>query len=644
MCKLDCFSENRRSVEGYQLFHECMCTLLKPLVEAGNLGMDMVCADGFIRTMYPIVAAYIADYPEQCLVVCCKENSCPKCVVPPKSRGDHRVNSVLRDPEKTLEILKDQAAGEHPKEFNDQQLRPVDPFWKDLPHCNIFACITPDLLHQLHKGVFKDHIVSWATKAVDGQEEEVDARFRSMSLHPDLRHFKKGISLTSQWTGREHKNMEKTFLGILAEATDPKVILAVRGILDFIYYAHFETHTDDSLAHLDAAWLMFHENKGKFVDLGIRKHFNINKLHNIRHYLDSIRSLGTADGFNTEGTERLHIDLAKVGYLASNKKDYIPQMTTWLQRQEAIQRFCGYLQWAVTGYVAEDDEVPEEEDEKEEDDGDNVDNEPIEDKLDRVEYRVAKKPSLTNVPVDSIINDFGALNLLPHLNTFLRTSTTSPLSAMPTTTFSLYKRAVLTLPPIREVSSKPVQDAIYAVKGKPETRTTRGNRRPASAPRFSTALVRIKPMEEGKGPLDGLAIVQIRLIFQLPEIFGRYPHPLVYVHWFKPLRDPIDSLGMFQVSFSSHNHQQRASVIPLTDVQQSCHLIPAFGRGSAKELGWTAETVLQEASSFYLNPYLRHYDFYFLRYMLERYLIIKRNQARELEEAQSRFSKRRRRG
>jgi len=624
-------------------------TLLEPLVEAGKSGMDMVCADGFIRTVYPIVAAYIADYPEQCLVVGCKENSCPKCVVPPKSRGDHQVNSVLRDPEETLQILKDQAAGEHPKEFNDQQLRPVDPFWKDLPHCNIFACITPDLLHQLHKGVFKDHIVSWATKAVDGQEEEIDARFCSMSLHPDLRHFKKGISLTSQWTGREHKNMEKTFLGILAEATDPKVILAVRGILDFIYYAHFETHTDESLVHLDAAWLMFHENKDIFIDLGIRKHFNINKLHNIRHYLDSIRSLGTADGFNTEGTERLHIDLAKVGYLASNKKDYIPQMTIWLQRQESIQCFCGYLQWAVTGYVAQEDEVAEEDNEKEEDDvgdddRDNLeDNEPMKDELDQIVYRVAKKPSLMNVPVHSIINDFGALDLLPHLNTFLRASTTSPLSATPTTMFSLYKRAVLTLPPIREVSSKAVQDAIYAVRGKPETRTTRGNRRPASAAHFSTALVRIKPAEDRKGPLDGLAVVQIRLIFQLPEIFGHSPHPLVYVHWFKPLREPVDGLGMLQVSFSSHNRRQRASVIPLTDVQQSCHLIPAFGSGSAKELGWTAEKVIQEAALFYLNPYIRHYDFYFLQYRLERYLIVKKNQAREVEEARSRAIKHRRR-
>lgn len=166
--------------------------------------------------------------------------------------------------------------------------------------------MTPDILHQLHKGVFKDHLVSWATEATMGQESEIDEQFKAMALHPDLRHFKKGISLTSQWTGTEHKNMEKVFLGVLAGATEPHVIRAVRGILDFIYYAHFEAHCDELLEKLDASWLLFHENKDVFVDLDIRVHFNISKLHNIKHYLDSIRSHGTADGFNTEGTERLH--------------------------------------------------------------------------------------------------------------------------------------------------------------------------------------------------------------------------------------------------------------------------------------------------------------------------------------------------
>ncbi|KAJ6596713.1 hypothetical protein B0H10DRAFT_2179186 [Mycena sp. CBHHK59/15] len=75
------FSKTKRSVVAHQLFHDCMLVMQEPLKAAGNDGVRMDCADdGFVRMMFPILSAYIADYPEH--------NSCHRSLVPPKKRGE----------------------------------------------------------------------------------------------------------------------------------------------------------------------------------------------------------------------------------------------------------------------------------------------------------------------------------------------------------------------------------------------------------------------------------------------------------------------------------------------------------------------------------------------------------------------------
>ncbi|KAK6969503.1 hypothetical protein R3P38DRAFT_3336914 [Favolaschia claudopus] len=430
------------------------------------------CSTGTLIGWYPLYVASVASRPSTCLVASCGESRCPKCVVDPKKRGEPVV-SALRDPEETIRLMKREASGAKSKKFEAQGLRQGDPFWKDLPHCDIFHCFTPDLLHQLHKGVFKDHIVDWSTESLGGtkaaNEEEIDFRFRLMPSHPSLRHFKLGISLVSQWTGNEFKHMEKIFLGVLNGCADPPVVRAVRGILDFIYYSHFDTHTDDSLAKLGEAWMLFHNNKGVFIVKGVREHFNIPKIHSMQHYVDMIRSLGTTDGYNTELSERLHIDYAKLGYKA----------------------FASYLQWAIPGYVAAlngDDEQESEDDEADESDSEDIavgTSATSSSAAAAPTYSIAKKAPFP-VSVDSLEREFGAANFLSHLETFLSDKKILPrrfhdISAP----FSVYKRVVIKIPAVVQVSSTITNDPIRAVRESPSSGLKR-----AKPGHFDTVLAR----------------------------------------------------------------------------------------------------------------------------------------------------------
>ncbi|KAJ3792080.1 hypothetical protein GGU11DRAFT_761066, partial [Lentinula aff. detonsa] len=75
----------------------------------------------------------------------------------------------------------------------------------------------------------------------------------------------------------------------------------------------------------------------------------LQRIHFMNHYVDDIQGMGTLDNFNTEYTKRLHIDLAKQAYRASNKKDELSQMALWLERKEKVMKHAAHLEWVKAG-------------------------------------------------------------------------------------------------------------------------------------------------------------------------------------------------------------------------------------------------------------------------------------------------------
>jgi hypothetical protein len=303
--------------------------------------------------------------------------------------------------------------------------------------------------------------------------------------------------------------MEKVFLGVIVGIAEPEVIRAVRGVVDFIYYAHFETHDLRSLAKLDEAWAAFHRNKRIFIKLDIREHFNIPKVHSAKHYLDAIRSRGSAGGFNTKGTERLHIDYAKIGYKATNKKQYTKQMTKWLTRQEKIHCFAAYLRWAVPGYMSDSESTGNMPGPGPDIDNAHDDIQPLESELERLGpadspadipecgYSIAKTPSYLNVPLKTVQDDFGAENIIPCIETYLR-RLGRPVPQVNSPRFSLFKRMYIWIPAAPQVSDKPTKDTVIAAC--PEA--PRGIRKRTIPGQFSTVLAR-ESEPTSNNPLDG---------------------------------------------------------------------------------------------------------------------------------------------
>ncbi|KIM65438.1 hypothetical protein SCLCIDRAFT_22635 [Scleroderma citrinum Foug A] len=575
--KLECFHKKTWSLAGYCLFHYAMSLLLHLLVDAGHEGKAMVCMDSFMRQVHPILAAYVANFPEQCLVACNKESHCPCCLVETQNLGEPEEYTYCNMVD-MLRTLRHRQRNNQSKRFNKEGLRKVfEPFWKELPFTDIFTCITPDILHQLHKGIFHDHLVQWCLGVIG--EKEMDARFQAVSQYPGLHHFKKGILVILQWTGTEHKEMERVFIGLLSGVAKDHVLLIARSLLNFITYAQFQQYTDNTLAAMQDSLNLFHVHKDILKELEIREHFNVPKIHSLVHYVSSIRALSSADSYNTEYPEHLHIDYAKNAY-RSTSMDTIHGSSG------------GGIDSSETG-----SEVGEGLGEGA---GDNIDDLAVQQLSVKAHYKVAKSPSQRAVSIQQLQTDYKAPDFLVALKLFLDSRMTQDEVVFPKESdqFDVFNQLYVTSGPSVVTGHN---RSWQKIRAKPKV-ATRGCK-PESPARFDTMFV----WDKGHQPRDFIRpdvihVTQVCVIFKLPVHLGLYLHPLVYIEWFTLLRccDPIS--GHFIVSRSTRNHRRNASVISVDQIACPCHLQAQCGRKISSD--WLANNVLEMASTFLINSYI----------------------------------------
>ncbi|TFK16438.1 hypothetical protein FA15DRAFT_662155 [Coprinopsis marcescibilis] len=315
------------------IFHESMAYILGLLKEAGRKGIKMENYWGEIRQIHPILS-YVADYPEQCLVACCKYGTCPKY---------HTTANELADPKpvplctpqwtwSTIQQSKKNSNGSA-REFQrlcmeeDVTGSVYHPFWLDFPLTDIHHSLTPDVLHQLYQGIHK-HVINWCQEIVS--KKKLDLCIHALPQFQGLRQFKNGISALSQISEPKRKDMAKILLPCLVGKIPSSGLKAVKGLLDFIFLSQYPTHDSHTLKYLEDVLDLFQKNKSYFIDVNCHKTLNILKFHSLIHYAESIQCFGTTDNYNTEIFECLHIEFAKEGWHATNQGDKFPQMIQWL--------------------------------------------------------------------------------------------------------------------------------------------------------------------------------------------------------------------------------------------------------------------------------------------------------------------------
>ncbi|KAJ3562007.1 hypothetical protein NP233_g9840 [Leucocoprinus birnbaumii] len=602
------------------VFHACLKFILQPLESAGRKGVFMMSGDGLIRKCFPILAVYIGDYPEQVLVTLVKTGECPVCKAPRdgigdlKNTGPPRASGPILE---ALEKLEHEGAQAFVAACNSAGIKPVPtPFWKDLPFVNIYSSITPDVLHQLYQGVVK-HLISWLIDACG--RAEIDARCRRLPMNHHIRLFMKGISGLSRVTGTEHDQICRFLLGIVQDIKLPsgisnaRLVRSVQNLLDFTYLARYPIHTTQTLDNLDTALQEFHVNASIFIDLKIRPHFHFPKLHFCSHYRYLIELFGTTDNYNTEYTERLHIDLAKDAYRATNFRDEFPQMTAWLDRKERMLQHDRH----VAKLLELSHESPDNQSSPAS--ATTILRYPLPCLVHKRQPQLPKNPTVYGVHLNVIRQEYGAEFFEAALARFVAQYQDPTVigdrrrleKAASEIQIRFYKIPVFHY--LKFVSKDPytppnaapaVVDAIYA---KPRYLNKRKQEIPG---RFDTAMVNHTGGTASIGDIQGCSVARVRCIFSLPESAVDLWFPngwshthLAYVEWYTPFSqsrlDPNSRL--YQVAPLVKNGEAQVSVVPISLIIQSVHLLPKFGPVAPAD--WKPSSVLDEAKTFYVNSF-----------------------------------------
>ncbi|KAF8451037.1 hypothetical protein L210DRAFT_3609213 [Boletus edulis BED1] len=612
-----------------QLFLFSLSKILKTLKPGMTVPEVTMCVDGHYRKVMYGLGPYIADYEEQVILAGIVRNwslcssilfyfDCRCLAFPWDLDGEH--GNCTRE---LLEALIEEVdTGTLWDEWG------IVHFTSNFPCLDIHALLAPDLLHQLIKGVFKDHLVDWVCNyleetygSIRAKEilDDINKRIAVAPPFSSLCRFADGRG-SNQWTGNDSKALMKVYLNAIEGYIPDNMMCTFRAFLEFCYIALHNIITEDMLKDLGDTLEHFHKYREIFIATNVRSNFALPRQHAMKHYPEFIRLFGAPNGLCSSITESKHIKAVKRPYRRSNKFNALKQMLLTNQRidklaaslvdftahgmliEPSVMSHLRYFEngrWSIATVTndvnqqaghAEEEEEERDEGEESDDEGGAVEGEQsiLKHKHCEERHRARTVPDLAeelDIPeLPTLIRRFLYDQLHPDADV--------PLRQMPVYggRLNVFHSAMATF-------FAPSDPSGIGGMYREHIRATPSWRRGAA--RYDTVLV---DSDYSPNSINGMEVARVLCFFSIPYSNKTFPYALV--HWYKQIgSQPDNATGLWM------DRSRELSVIHLDSVFHAVHLLPMFGNSDPIHPAVRYDTSLDAFKAYYVNKFADHHSF-----------------------------------
>ncbi|KAH6905748.1 hypothetical protein BKA70DRAFT_1373002 [Coprinopsis sp. MPI-PUGE-AT-0042] len=602
-----------------QLFHTSLRRILSSLRPYMTCPKITKCPDGHLRRVVYGIGPYIADYPEQALLACVVQGWCARCEAPASDLDDGALENkyLYRSHDTTDEFCEAFTLRELWDDYGIEG--DVVPFTAYFPRADIHELISPDLLHQLIKGTFKDHLIDWIAEYINENHSkqeanrilaDIDRRIAMVPPFSGIRRFYEGRGF-KQWTGDDSKALMKSILPALAGRVPEQMVHTVRDFLEFTYLVRRPVITEDDLKRLDGLVASFHNNREIFRDLGIRPTgFSLPRQHAMVHYRHLIQEFGAPNGLDSSITESKHIKAVKKPYRRSSRNRPLGQMLVTNQRTDKIlamriklRRYLRHKQTRLPELSLSPSNPPLEHitEENENRDGDAVEEAASMGEIKLAKCAVPRKSS----SIAQVALSIGCPQLVDRVQQYicnwltnddLQSDREIPLSHCP----NVDLLRIHTYPSARAVFFSPSD--ISGIEGMRSERIRAVSKWGGGRPRYDCVLV---AASDDPGFL-GYLVARVFLFFSF--VHSNVRHPCALVQWYSTVGErPCPDTGMWVVQPDVAGSQPSLDVVHLDSIFRAVHLIGVAGKEYLPRDGLDYTHSLDAFKSFYVNKYVDHH-------------------------------------